>query len=335
MRNIPAPLRRLELAGILVLSVLIIGTVGYMFIEQLSFVDALYTAVDMMATIGNVVHPLTPAGRIFTIAVVIFGVSALLYTLSAGMEFMIEGHLSRVVKRSFMENKIAKLRDHAIICGFGRVGSQIVEDCVKAHKRFVVIDAKEENIQVCLQHGYLAVQGDATSDAVLREAGVQRAQCLLVATEDDAHNISITLSARYLNSNLFIIARANHDEAEAKLKRAGANRVLGLYALGGHHMASLAFQPGVIELFEVITQAENMELAAREIRLEKASPLIGKTVVEAQNALNNGLVLVALKKHHGLLVSPRRETLIEEGDTMIVVGVPDQLTGFNESNAFL
>lgn len=325
----PASVRHLKLAGILVLSVLIIGTLGYMFIEQLSPMDALYTAVDMMATIGNVVHPLTPAGRVFTIAVVVFGVSALLYTLSAGMEFMIEGHLSQAVKRSFMENKIAKVRGHAIICGFGRVGSQIAEDCARSQHRFVVIDAKEENIQRCLQHSYLAVQGDATSDAVLREAGVQRAQCLLVATEDDAHNISITLSARYLNPRLFIIARANHDEAEAKLKHAGADRVLGLYTLGGHHMANLAFQPGVIELFEVITQAEHMELAAREISLDMLPPLLGKTVGEAQNVLNNGLVIVALKKHHGLLVSPRRETMIEEGDTMLVVGVPGQLADFH------
>ncbi len=241
----PTPARHLKLAGLLVLCVLITGTFGYIFIEHLSFLDALYTTVDMMATVGSVVHPLTPTGRMFTIAVIIFGVSALLYTLSAGMEFMLEGHLSRAVKRSLMENKISKVRDHAIICGFGRVGSQIAEDCARAHKLFVVIDAKEEHIQICLQRGYLAIQGDATTDAVLSEAGVQRAQSLLVATDDDAHNISITLSARYLNKKLFIISRANHDEAEAKLRRAGADRVLGLYALGGHYMANLAFQPGV------------------------------------------------------------------------------------------
>lgn len=323
MRNVPAPLRRLELAGILVLSVLLVGTIGYMFIERLSLLDALYTAVDMMATVGNVVHPLTPMGRIFTMVVVIFGVSSLLYTLSAGMEFMIEGHLSQVVKRSVMENTIAKMRDHTIICGFGRVGSQIAEDCAKARQRFVVIDAKEENIQHCLQRRYLAILGDATSDAVLRQAGIQRARCLLAATEDDALNITITLSARYLNHELMIIARANHDETEAKLRRAGADHVLALYALGGHQMAHLAFHPGVIELFDVITQADNLELAVCEIGLGTLPSLRGKTVGEAQGALKNGLVLVALKKQNGLLVGPRRETLIEEGDTMIVVGVAE------------
>jgi voltage-gated potassium channel len=319
----PTPARHLKLAGLLVLCVLVGGTLGYIFIEHLSFLDALYTTVDMMATVGSVVHPLTPAGRMFTIAVIIFGVSALLYTLSAGMEFMLEGHLSRAVKRSLMESKIARMRDHAIICGFGRVGSQIAEDCARDHRPFVVIDAQEEHIQTCFQRGYLAIQGDATTDAALREAGVQSAHSLLVATDDDAHNISITLSARYLNKHLFIIARANHDEAEAKLKRAGADRVLGLYALGGHHMANLAFQPDVMELGEIMTQTEKKELAVREIYLEKSSPLIGKAVVQAQALLNHGLTIVALKKHHGLLVSPQHETVIEEGDTIIVVGVPE------------
>lgn len=321
--NTPTPMRRLKLAGILVLSVLFIGTIGYMFIERLSFLDALYTSVDMMATVGNVVHPLTPVGRIFTMAVVIFGVSSLLYTLSAGMEFMIEGHLSQAVKRSFMENTIAKVHSHTIICGFGRVGKQIAEDCAKAHQRFVVIDTKEENIQRCLQSRYLAIQGDATSDAVLRQAGIQRARCLLIATEDDARNISVTLSARDLNHELMIIARANHDETQAKLRRAGADHVLALYTLGGHQMAHLAFHPGVIELFDVITQADNLELAVREISLDTAPSLSGKTVGEAQSVLKNGLVMVALKKQNGLLVGPRRETLIEEGDTLIVVGVAE------------
>lgn len=319
----PAPVRHLKLAGILVLSVLLVGTIGYMFIERLSFLDALYTTVDMMATVGSVVHPLTPAGRIFTIAVVIFGVSSLLYTLSAGMEFMIEGHFSRAVRRSFMENAISKMHNHAIICGFGRVGSQIAGDCAKARQQFVVIDAKEENIQLCLQRRYLAIQGDATSDAVLRQAGIQQARCLLVATEDDAQNISITLSARYLNHGIMIIARANHDETEAKLKRAGADHVLALYALGGHQMAHQAFQPGVIELFDVITRADNLELSVREISSNMAPSLNGKTVAEAQNALKNGSVIIALKKQNGRLVAPGRETLIEDSDTMIVVGVAE------------
>lgn len=324
--NTPPSLRHLKIAGLLVLGVLALGTTGYMVIEQLPFVDALYTTVMMMTTLGNLVHPLNIAGRIFTIFMVIIGVGSLLYALSAGMEFMIEGHFSRVVRSYLMEKKITRLRGHTIICGFGRVGSQIAEDCAAVHKAFVVIDEREENIRACLQRGYLAIQSDATTDAGLRAAGIERAACLLVATDSDAHNISITLSARYLNSHLLIIARANHNETDAKLKRAGADRVLPLYTIGGHRMAHLALQPAIIDFFDVITQVENTELAAREVTLDVDLSLIGKTITEAQDMLEDGVVIAALKKKGGLLRGPRRETLIEKGDTLILVGVQEQLT---------
>ncbi len=243
----PVSLRHLRIAIIMVLSVVVLGTIGYMLIERYSFVDALYTTIDMMATVGNPIRPLSPPGRLFTIAVIVLGVGSLLYTFGAGMEFVIEGHFSEEVRRRFMENKIAALRNHYIVCGFGRVGSQIVEEFVAARILFVVIDEIERNVRNCIELGHLALQGDATSDEILREAGIVHAKCLLVATEDDAHNISITLSARHLNSKLFIIARSNHNETEAKLKLAGADRVLSPYIIAGHRMANLAIQPDALE----------------------------------------------------------------------------------------
>ena len=240
----PASIRHLKIASVLVLSVLVLGTAGYVLIEQLSFVDALYTTVGMMATVGNLVHPLSMGGRLFTIAIIVLGVGSLLYTFGAGMEFMIEGHLSSAIRRRFMDNKIAALRNHYVICGFGRVGSQIVEDFAVAAVPFVVIDANERTVQSCIERGYLALQGDATSDEVLRMAGIEHAKCLLAATEHDANNIYITLSARHLSTTLFIVARANHGETEAKLKMAGADRVLSPYTIGGHQMANLALQSG-------------------------------------------------------------------------------------------
>lgn len=329
----PASVHHLKIAGILVLSVLTAATLGYMLIAGLSFFDALYLAIDMMATIGSTSVSLTEAGRIFTIFVIIFGVGSLLYTLSAGMEFMIEGHFSQTVRRYLMDNRIAALRGHSIICGFGRVGSQIAEDCAATGKAFVVIDEKEQNIQTCIQRGYLALQGDATSDEVLREAGILRAGSVLVATDNDAHNISITLSARHLNEKLLIVARANRRETEAKLKRAGADRVLSLYAIGGHRMANLAFQPGIVEFFDSLTGVSNLELAGREVTLDRTSLLIGKTIAQADMIVNNEVVIVGLKKLDGALIGPRREALIEEGDTVIVVGVPGQLARFAAKNS--
>src|SRR5205085_4082753 len=171
----PASIRHLKIAIFLVLSVLVLGTVGYMLIEQLSFVDALYTTVDMMATVGSIVHPLSVGGKLFTIAVIVLGVGSLLYTFGAGMEYMIEGHLSSAIRRRFMDSKIAALRNHYVICGFGRVGSQIVEDFATARAPFVVIDQNEQNVQSCIERGYLALQGDATSDEVLRKAMIEHA----------------------------------------------------------------------------------------------------------------------------------------------------------------
>ncbi len=242
----PESIRHLRIATVLVLSVIVLGTAGYMLIEQLPFVDALYTTIAMMATVGTLVRPLSEPGRLFTIAVIVLGVGSLLYTFGAGMEFMIEGHFSRAIRRRLMDSKIEALRGHTIVCGFGRVGSRIAEELAKARKPFVVIDEREENVRICVERGYLALHGDATLDDMLSEAGIARASCLLVATDDDAHNISITLSARHLNSKLFIVARSNHNETEVKLKLAGADRVISPYTIGGHRMADLALEQGAM-----------------------------------------------------------------------------------------
>lgn len=329
----PEPVRHLRIAIILVLSVLVLGTVGYMLIEGLSFVDALYTTIDMIATVGNVVHPLSEPGRLFTIAVIVLGVGSLLYTFGVGMEYIIEGHFSEAVRRRFMEHKIAALRNHAIVCGFGRVGSQIAEELAAAHLSFVVLDERENNVRACIERGYLALQGDATSDNMLREAGIEHAKCVLVATDDDAHNISITLSARHLNGRLFIVARANHGETEAKLKLAGADRVLSPYAIVGRRMANLAVQPGRVEFFDTLTKAGGVELAVEEIVVGPASPLVGKTVLEAQNILSDGAMIVALKKSDGLVPGSKLEAQIEAGEAIIVVGTSGQLVTVQRINS--
>ncbi|SRR5579883_1166604 len=329
----PESFRHLKIAVVWVLGVLILGTVGYMLIEHLSFVDALYTTVDMMATVGSTAHPLSTAGRLFTVLVLVLGVGSLLYAFGVGMEFMIEGHLNKAIRRRFMDRKIDALRDHYIVCGYGRVGSQIAEDFAARKVPFVIIDEKEELIERCIERGYLVVEGDATSDEVLREAGIQRAKCLLAATDNDANNIYITLSARHLNQKLFIVARANHDETEEKLKLAGADRVISPYTIGGHRMATLALQPAVVEFLDAITRAGNIELAVQEVILSPASSLIGKTMAVAQNTMKDGTMIVALKKEGKLLTGTRTQLSIEAGDAIIVVGAPEQLASLRREHS--
>ena len=328
----PQSLRHLRIALMLVLSVLVLGTTGYMLIEKLSLIDALYTTISMMSTVGIVVRPLSFAGRLLTIGVMILGVGSLFYTFGVVMEFFIEGHFSEQIRKRFMEKKITRLHHHYIVCGFGRVGSQIVEELVAAHRPFVIIDEQESNIRTCIQQGYLALQGDATSDVLLREAGIGRAKGVLVATENDAHNISVTLLARHLNKDIFIAARANHDETQAKLELAGANRIISPYAMAGRRMAHLAIEPGVVECVEMLTKAGSVELAVEEITIAPTSSLVGKTLLEAQNTLRSGAIIVALKKPSGLIVSQRSQARIQAGDMVIVIGAPDQLAAFQHSN---
>jgi voltage-gated potassium channel len=231
-----------------------------------------------------------------------------------------------------MESKIARLRNHYIVCGFGRVGSQIIEEFAAERIPFVIIDEKESNVSTCLQQEYLVVQGDATSDGILRQAGIERAKGVLVATDNDAHNISITLSARHLNKNLFIVARANHDETKAKLKLAGANRTLSPYAIAGRRMANLATQPGVVEFVETLTKADNMDIAVEELTVSPGSMFVGKTLMEAQSTLSSGTMIVALKKPSGLIPSTKSETRIEADDMIIILGSPEELATFQQMN---
>ncbi len=326
--NTHTSLQPLQIALCWVFGVLVLGIVGYMYIEHLSLVDAVYTTIGMMTTVGNLVRPLSKNGRIFTIAVIILGVGSLFYTFGASMEYMLEGHLSKDIGRRLMDRKIAALRNHFVICGYGRVGSRIAADLAAIDRPFVVLDDNEAAVQRCIARGHLVLQGDAGRDDLLHQAGIQHAKGLLVATEQDAHNIFITLSARHLNPDLFIVARANHDETEAKLKLAGADHVLSLYIIGGHHMANLMLQPTVVEFFDTLFHAEHAGLAVQEMPLTSESSLIGKSIVAAQNMLTDGTMILAIKKPGGVVSASRLETCIESGDAVIAVGTSEQLVNF-------
>lgn len=323
-----ASLRHLTFALLTVLTVLIMSIVGYILIEHISFIDALYTTVNMMSTEGNAAPPLTSQGRLFSIVVIVLGVGSLFYTFGASMEYMIEGHLSRDIGRRIMDRKIAALRTHSIICGFGRVGSRIASELAAANEQFVVIDENEDSAQRSIDMGYLTLQGNAASDDVLREAGILHAKTLLVATENDANNIFITLSARNLKRDLFIVARANHDETETKLKLAGASRVLSPYAISGHRMANLAMQPAVVDFFDTLINAEHPEFAVEEVPLSARSPLVGKNIREAYGHLEDGTMLLGLKTSKGIVIGSHQETRIAAGDAAIVIGTPKQIAAF-------
>ncbi len=302
------------------------GTIAYAFIEHLSLLNVLYLTIGLMSTAGSFEHPITSAGRALAVVLIILGIGSLFYTLGSLTEYLIEGHFGRALVRRRMDRKIEHLEGHAIICGFGRVGRRIAQEFAEAKQPFVVVDPKESNAELLQAQGFLYVQGDASTDAILLEAGIRHAWTLLAATDEDTENIAITLSARALAPQLWIVARANREESEAKLLRAGANRVLSPYTLGGHRMASLACHPQLVDFLDTAMRGGDLDLALEEVPIEPGSPLIGMLLPPSQAALPPGWqdrTIIAIRpagSTHWIAASRHKGVPVSCGDCLIVIG---------------
>ncbi len=313
--------------AILFILITIIGILGYMLIEGWSFTDALYMTLMTISTVGfNEVHPLSPAGRFYTNFVIVIGVGAFLYTMAMFAEYIIAGHFHGALERRKMKKKIDAMDGHYIICGFGRVGFQVAQELDRDNVNFVVIDNNPKAVKHCIDLNYLVIEGNASEDEILREAGIMRARGLVTATDSDADNVYVTLSAKSLKSKLFVVSRATNDEAEHKLLKAGANRVISPYRLGGHRLASLLTRPTVVEFMDVIMQKTDIELIMEDIHIQASSAFSGKTVLEARTMCIAGVNILAVKKGvKGITASPSPDTLIERGDSLVVLGTREQL----------
>lgn len=322
--------RHLLLALAVIAIVLASGTIGFILIEHYSPLDALYLTIGLMSTAGSTEHPVTPAGRVLAIVLIILGVGSLFYTLGSMTEYLIEGHFGRALVRRRMDRKIEHLRDHAIICGFGRVGRRIAQEFTDVKQPFVVIDPQDANAILLDAADYLYIQGDASTDAALLLAGIRRARSLLAATDADTENIAITLSARALAPQLWIVARANREESEAKLRRAGADRVLSPYTLGGHRMASLAHRPHLVDFLDTAMQGGDLDLVLEEVDIETNSPLVGLRLPANPEDLPanwKDRVIIAIRPGSAKqwIAAGRREGApITAGDCLIVIGPAEQ-----------
>jgi len=321
--ELPKRLRR----GIIILAAVIAaGTIGYMYIEGWSFGEAIYMTVITISTVGyGEVHPLTASGRIFSIFLIAGGVSGALFVISAFVEYLVEGRLRTTLGRRQMKAKIAKLKDHFILCGYGRVGEDIARTFSEEGVPFIVIDSRPDNIALAEEHGYLYLFGDATSDKVLIEAGIERARGLVAAVGSDVDNTYITLSARGISPDLFIEARASSKEAGTKLKRAGANRIVSPSSLGARRMAMLALRPAVADFIDTVTYGRGRELQMENIEVDSKSPLVGQPV-EAVRQQSQATILAISKQKGKLLANPPGEEIIETGDRLIIIGTKEQLT---------
>ena len=323
-------MRRL-LWGICALVIIIIaGVIGYIVIEEWSFIDALYMTIVTITTVGYAeVHPLSVGGRIFSIFLIVGGVSGALYTVSAIVGYVIEGHLGTTLGRRRMERNIAKLREHFILCGYGRVGQEIARIFTEEGVPFVVIDKDRDSIAAAEKEGYLYVLADATDDEGLKEAGIERARGLVVAAGNDADNVYITLSARETRPDLFIEARASSNTAGAKLKRAGANRIIAPYSLGARRMAQLALRPTVVDFIDTVIYRRGRELQMENIVVGSNSALAGLTVEETRHRTKAAILAIS-KKDGKLLANPQGEETIESGDRLITLGTKKQLAALEE-----
>jgi voltage-gated potassium channel len=315
-----AGLRRLRRSLAMVAVVVIYGTLGYWSIEHLSFLDALYQTVITIFGVGfGEVKPFSAAGRIFTISLIVGGTGVALYALGTGFELLVSEQFGHWRQRRRMQNNIDRLHNHFIVCGYGRIGQQLVEDFREAGVGFVVVDASPQRCVNLLEQGVPHIEGDATLDETLLEAGIERAKGLVGALNSDADNVMTVVTARGLNPKLFIVARAAVPEAEKKLARAGADEVISPYVVGARRISLSLLRPAVSNFLNAVIYDRELQAEMTEIVLEADSPLCGQTLAEAGLAHGRDVLPLAMMRDGRLIFSPLPDTLLQVGDALIIV----------------
>lgn len=319
--------RRLLIALGLLTLVIASGVLGYVVIEGASLFDALYFTVITVGTVGyGETIPLSDAGRAFTMLLMFAGFGAFFFALATVIDFMVEGHLQGFLEGRRMASDIGHLRDHHIVAGTGRVGSVVANMLAEEGAPFVVIEKSPEGFQEARANGWLVVQGDATDEDSLRAVGIERARSLITALDTDADNLFVTFSARALNPGLFIVARSTHASSDAKLKRAGANRVMTPNVLAGRRMATMVLHPLVSDYLDLVTHGDAVEYRLQELEVTAACSFVGKDIRESHVRDLTGVYILAIhSKEGGLNTNPAPETVIDEGDRLVVLGTTVQL----------
>jgi voltage-gated potassium channel len=310
--------------------VVAIGTIGYRLLG-FSLIDAMYQTVTTVTTVGfREVEPFGTAEKVFTMAFLFLGVGVVLYTLTALLGLIIEGYLDNAWGRRRMERAIAGMSGHTVICGWGRVGKATAARLAQSGLPVAVVDADEERLEAC---PYPNVLGDAADDEVLKKAGIERAHTLVATLDDDAASLYVTLTARAINPRLVIIARSRTADAEQKLRRAGADRVVNPQQIGGSRIAAFALQPHVVDFLEVAMHDEDVEFKLEEVAVSAGSSLDGASVRDARMHEGDGALLLALRKHEGggFVTNPPGDVVIGPGDVVIAVGTEQQLTDLRRS----
>lgn len=322
----------LKIVIVLIFATVSIGLVGYMAIEGLRFIDALYMTVITLTTVGfKEVKDLSDLGRLFTIFLIILGVGVIAYSVRIIIELFLDKKIGEFWRVKRMKEKIEKLINHYIVCGYGRIGAEICSEFAKAGVPFVVIEKDPEAIEKLQTKGFLYVEGDAEENEILLAAGIERAKALLSVLTSDADNVFVTLSAKALNPKIKVAARATDYQAEEKLKRAGADNVISPYIIGGRRLAAVVIKPTVVDFLDTVVSAGNVELQMEEIQVQDDSEILGKSLSDAEIRQKSGAIIVAIVDNKGnFKINPPPTEKILSGEILIALGTNNQLKRLKE-----
>jgi voltage-gated potassium channel len=299
-----------------------IGCTGYMVIERWPFFDALYMTIITLATVGyGEVHAVSLTGRVFTVLLIMLGVGFFLYVAGGIIQFLVEGRIRLVLGRRKLDSQINKLRDHFIICGYGRIGRVLARFLIEKYVDVVVIERNEGRNAAMDEDGILYLVGEATDEKLLERAGIQRARGLVTAVATDADNVFLVLIAKQMNPKLFVVARASQNSAKKTLLAAGADKVISPYDLGARRMAHAILRPTVIKFLEMAFADEKVDIQVEEIRVGENSELHGVSMKDSGIRQNYDLMIIVIRKPDDTMVfNPKADSVIEAGDIMVVCG---------------
>lgn len=319
--------KKFRFAIILSAGTISLGTLGYYFFEGMTFFDAFYMTIITVSTVGfSEIKPLTTVGRTITLIVIVMGISVGGYTIGMIARSFLEGELRIFFGRKKLEKRIAALANHFIICGYGRIGRIISAELADDQIPFVVIEKDAAAIEQLQKNRYLWIQMDATSEEALLEAGIRRAKGLVTALPSDANNVFITLTAKGLQPDIFILSRASDHNNEDKLKRAGATRVVSPYLIGGRRMAQVLKRPTVVDFIDIAMMERHLGLMMEEATIGPQSDLIGKNILDSNLRKDFGVIVVAIKKVSGeMIFNPMPGETLEGGDVIVVLGKMENL----------
>jgi len=317
---------RFRLAVILLAIVIVVGVTGYKLINGWGLLDSFYMVIITISTVGYTeVHPQGAAGRLFTSGLIVVGVGTMLYGFGVFAETLADNAFGRYRRERQLQRELNQLRDHFIICGYGRIGTQVVAEFEDHKVYYVVIDQTEEALERIRAEGRLHIEGDASKEEILKQAGIERARGLISAVDSDERAVYIVLAARAFNPNLYIVARAGRPDSIRRLELAGATRTISPYVMAGHRMADLAIRPAMVDVLDSLHHAET-GIGVEEMVVSPGTPAVGKTLDEIGLFGPDTARVLALRRRDGTLhVNPNGSQRLEDGDLVIALGTEDQL----------